>query len=80
MSGHCTFVQGMVNIFWRKYVHRYATYNHTTMTSKSPLSPHFRAVSCTAIEFRSIRDCSVSKELQSYNSHIANIIVIDQMV
>ena len=49
------------------------------MTSKSPLSPHFRGVSCTATILRSVPDCSASKGLKFYNNHIEYGIVIDQI-
>ena len=52
----------------------------STMTSKSPLPPYFRAVSRTTNGLRLIPDCSAPKGLQLYNNHITYVIVIEQMV
>ena len=66
------------------YIHSHTTTNNNKkvniMTSQSPLSPHFRAVSRTINGLCSIHDFSSSKGLQSYNNHIAYVIVIEQMV
>ena len=51
----------------------------STMTQKSPLSPHFRGDACTATRIRFIPDCSALKGLQPYNNNILNGIVIERM-
>ena len=50
------------------------------MTPKSPLSSHFRGVSCTATRLCSTPDCRFSKGLHTYSNNILNGVIIDKMI
>ena len=51
-----------------------------TKTSKSPLSPYFRAISRTTNGLHLIHNCSASKRLKYCNNHMSYVIVIEKMV
>ena len=63
-----------------------SSYNHhktkrvSTVTSKSPLLPHFGIVSRIVTGIHLIPDCSILKGLQSCTDVIVNFVVIVQLV